>query len=134
MIGSRTVEGLEALTLASPGESGLEAAFVPGAGMVGCSLRHRGEELLGQRGGLSPYVAERGTMGIPLLYPWANRVAKRRFSVADREVNIEPPAPFSTDPNGLPIHGFLSAARGGGSIDTRPRRTGRCWRPIRLRG
>ncbi len=112
MIGSRTVEGLEALTLTSPPESRLEATFVPGAGMVGCSLRHRGQELLGQRGGLGRYVAERGTMGIPLLHPWANRVAKRRFSSADREVSIEPPAPFSTDPNGLAIHGFLSAARG----------------------
>jgi galactose mutarotase-like enzyme len=112
MIGSRTVEGLEALTLASPGESGLEAVFVPGAGMVGCSLRHRDQELLGQRGGLGAYVAERGTMGIPILHPWANRLAKRRFSAADREVSIEPPVPFSTDPNGLAIHGLLSAARG----------------------
>ncbi len=112
MIGSRTVEGLEALTLASPGEGGLEAAFVPGAGMVGCSLRHRGQELLGQRGGLGAYVSERGTMGIPLLHPWANRVASRRFSAAGREVSIEPPAPYSTDPNGLAIHGLLSAAQG----------------------
>ncbi len=112
MIGSRTEEGLEVLTLASPGESALEAAFVPGAGMVGRSLRHRGQELLGQRGGLSAYVAERGTMGIPLLHPWANRVAKRRFLAAGREVKIEPPVPCSTDPNGLAIHGLLSAAPG----------------------
>ena len=80
--------------------------------MVGCSLRHRGEELLGQRGGLRAYVAERGTMGIPLLHPWANRVSERRFAVAGRDVALEPPAPFSVDPNGLPIHGLLSAASG----------------------
>ncbi|MCW2958793.1 MAG: aldose 1-epimerase [Solirubrobacterales bacterium] len=30
----------------------LEATWLPGHGMVGASLRHRGEELLGQRGGL----------------------------------------------------------------------------------
>jgi aldose 1-epimerase len=112
MIGTRTVEGIEALTLASPAEGGLEAAFVPGAGMVGCSLRHRGEELLGRRGGLRSYVTERGTMGIPLLHPWANRIAERRFPVAGREVAIEPPAPISTDPNGLAIHGLVSAASG----------------------
>jgi galactose mutarotase-like enzyme len=112
MIGTREVEGLQALTLAGPGEGGLEAAFVPEAGMVGCSLRHRGRELLGQRGGLERYVAERGTMGIPLLHPWANRVAKRRFRVAGQEARIEPPAAISADPNGLPIHGLLSAARG----------------------
>jgi aldose 1-epimerase len=112
MIGERTVDGLEALTLASPGEGEVEADFVPEAGMVCCSLRHRGEELLGQRGGLSAYVAERGTMGIPLLHPWANRLSERRFTVAGREVALEPPAAFSLDPNGLPIHGLLSAASG----------------------
>ncbi len=87
-------------------------AFVPDAGMVGCSLRHRGQELLGQRGGLRTYVAEHGTMGIPLLHPWANRLSERRFTVAGRDVVLDPPAPFSVDPNGLPIHGLLSAAGG----------------------
>src|SRR5436190_10114033 len=112
MIGERKVEGHVALTLANP-ELGLEAAFVPGAGMVGCSLRHRGEELLGQRGGLRTYVAERSTMGIPLLHPWANRLARRRFSVAGREVDLDSSAlPMSFDPNGLPIHGLLAAASG----------------------
>jgi aldose 1-epimerase len=98
------------LTLAA---GGLEATFVPDAGMVGCSLRHRGEELLGQRGGLDAYVRERKTMGIPLLYPWANRVAKRRFTVAGREVTIDPAAtPLRLDANGLPMHGLLTAAAG----------------------
>ena len=57
--------------------------------MVGCSLRHRGDELLGQRGGLGVYVAERGTMGIPLLYPWANRLAVERFPVEGNEVVLD---------------------------------------------
>src|SRR4051794_32043419 len=69
LIGERTIEGFRALTLGRPGA--LEAAFVPDAGMVGCSLRHRGEELLGLRSGLRGYADERKTMGIPLLYPWA---------------------------------------------------------------
>jgi aldose 1-epimerase len=114
MIGERTVdEGLRALTLASLASGGIEAAFVPDAGMVGCSLRHRGEELLGQRRGLRAYLAERVTMGIPLLYPWANRIARRRFSVAGRDVVIDPQAtPLRLDSAGLPMHGLLSAARG----------------------
>jgi aldose 1-epimerase len=114
MIGERTVdEGLRALTLASPASGGIEAAFVPGAGMVGCSLRHRGEELLGQRRGLHAYLAERATMGIPLLYPWANRLARRRFSVAGRDVVIDPQAtPLRLDSAGLAMHGLLSAAAG----------------------
>ena len=113
MIGERTIEGFAALTLATPGDGGLEAAFVPAAGMVGCSLRHRGEELLGQRGGLAAYVAERKTMGIPLLYPWANRLSAWRFAVAGREIVIDPDAtPLRRDANGLPMHGLLSAAAG----------------------
>jgi len=112
VIGTRIVDGHEAITLLSY-EAELEAAFVPEAGMVGCSLLHRGEELLGQRGGLAAYVAERSTMGIPLLHPWANRLGERRFEVWGRAVDLaaaEPPP--SEDPNGLPIHGLLSAAPG----------------------
>jgi aldose 1-epimerase len=113
MIGEREVDGYTALTLASPASGGIEAAFVPGAGMVGCSFAHRGEELLGQRGGLRTYVTERGTMGIPLLHPWANRLAQRRFAVAGREVDLDASAtPLSLDPNGLPIHGLLAAVGG----------------------
>lgn len=106
MPGVTDVGDLEVLTLAG----GIEASFVPSAGMVGCSLRHRGEELLGQRGGLEAYVERRKTMGIPLLYPWANRLSAERFEVAGREVMLEG-AP-SRDPNGLPIHGLLAAASG----------------------
>jgi len=91
----------------------LEAGFVPEAGMVGCSLRHRGEELLGQRGGLEAYVRERKTMGIPLLHPWANRVSRRRFELLGREVVIDPErTPLRLDGAGLPMHGLLSAAPG----------------------
>jgi galactose mutarotase-like enzyme len=113
MIDQRTVEGFSALLLSTPAAGGIEVAFVPEAGMVGCSLRHRGEELLGQRGGLGTYVAERGTMGIPLLHPWANRLAGERFSVAGREVVLDSPStPVVRDPSGLPIHGLLAAASG----------------------
>jgi galactose mutarotase-like enzyme len=113
VIGTRTIDGLAALTLMSSAAGGLEVAFVPGSGMVGCSLRHRGEELLGQRGGLGAYVAERKTMGIPLLYPWANRLAAWRFPVAGREVAIDPVAtPLRRDASGLPMHGLLGAVGG----------------------
>jgi aldose 1-epimerase len=113
MIGEREVDGYAALTLVSDGADGIEAAFVPDAGMVGCSLRHRGEELLGQRGGLAKYVAERSTMGIPLLHPWANRLSARRFTVAGRDVDLDlHPELVGVDANGLPIHGLLAGAPG----------------------
>jgi len=111
-IGGQTVEGVPALTLTGDGGA-LQATFVPTAGMVGCSLRHRGAELLGLRGGLRAYVAQRSTMGIPLLYPWANRLRRRRFPVAGRQVVLDRPStPVSFDERGLPIHGLLAAARG----------------------
>jgi aldose 1-epimerase len=113
VIGSGEIEGFPVLTIGSEADGGLEAAFAPGVGMVGCSLRHRGEELLGQRHGLRGYATDRSTMGIPLLYPWANRLAGARFELAGRSVDVtaaEPPP--KRDGNGLPIHGLLSAAPG----------------------
>lgn len=88
--------------------SGLQATWVPDAGMVCSSLKHRGEELLAQNEGLEAY-AERGkTMGIPLLYPWANRLAGWSYEVADRSVTIEHDRRLiATDGNGLPIHGVI---------------------------
>ncbi len=101
----------------------LEAEFVPEAGMVGASLRHRGEEVLGQRGGLEAYVRERKTMGIPLLHPWANRLSQRRFTLLGREVEIDPErTPLRLDGTGLPMHGLLSAARGWRVEDHEPGR------------
>jgi galactose mutarotase-like enzyme len=52
-------------------------------------------------------------MGIPLLHPWANRLASRRFEVAGREVDLEShPDLVAADPNGLPIHGLLAGLPG----------------------
>ena len=110
MIGERMVEGFSASTLEA---EDIEAAFVPEAGMVGCSLRHRGEELLGQRSGVRAYVAKRLTMGIPLLHPWANRLAVTRFRAAERDVALgSQTPPMRVDDNGLPMHGLLAGARG----------------------
>jgi aldose 1-epimerase len=112
VIGERRVNGTPALTLAMDERDSLEVTFVPSADMVGCSLRHRGEELLGQRGGLRTYIEERSTMGIPLLHPWANRLARTRFSVAGGEVDLDDAMAVTRDPNGLPMHGLLAAAVG----------------------
>ncbi|HET7121421.1 MAG TPA: aldose 1-epimerase [Solirubrobacterales bacterium] len=113
MVGERTEEGLPALTLESPALGGLMAIFVPEAGMICCSLRHRGEELLGQRGGLASYLETGSTMGIPFLHPWANRLGASRFELAGRQVDLELEGlHLKRDERGLPIHGLLAAARG----------------------
>jgi len=86
----------------------LEAEFVPGAGMLCSSLRHRGVELLAQNAGVAAYAQLGKTMGIPLLYPWANRLADFQYSVGARTVVVpHDRSRIAVDPNGLPIHGVI---------------------------
>jgi aldose 1-epimerase len=109
---------LRIATLVSPGGD-LEARFAAGAGMVGCSLRHRGDELLGVRGGLDDYVERGKTFGIPLLYPWANRLGEWGYAVAGRTVALDPDAGVvRSDEHGLPIHGALVRACNWDVVDT----------------
>jgi galactose mutarotase-like enzyme len=104
------VDGLDGIALVSHGRD-LRVAFVPGAGMVGCSLTHRGEELLGERGGLPAYRERGSTFGIPLLHPWANRLDGMTYSFNGRTVELDPSrSPVHLDPNGLPIHGLAAAS------------------------
>lgn len=85
---------------------GLEAIFLPGRGMLGASLRHRGVELLGRVEDLDAAAAKGSTAGIPLLYPWANRLAAPRFRAGGHEVVLDPASPLlHLDERGLPIHG-----------------------------
>jgi aldose 1-epimerase len=113
MVGERIEEGFAALTLEGDARGGLVAVFVPEAGMICCSLRHRGEELLGQRNGLRAYVERYSTMGIPFLHPWANRLGDDRFEVEGRPVDLTlPDLPLKRDGAGLPMHGLLTAAPG----------------------
>ena len=103
-------DGYHARTLVSH-EANLEATFVPGVGMVGASLKHNGDELLGQRGGLARYEATRSTMGIPLLHPWANRLNGYEYAAAGRAVHLDPDSPLlKKEEHDLPIHGFLGAS------------------------
>lgn len=88
--------------------SALEASFVPGAGMLCCSLRHRGEELLAQNAGVGAYAEVGKTMGIPLLYPWANRLAGFHYTAAGHSVRVpHDPSRVRLDAGGLPIHGVI---------------------------
>jgi galactose mutarotase-like enzyme len=103
-------DGFSTVTLTSlPG--GLEATFAPGVGMIGCSLRREGDEMLGLRGGLTKYAETGSSMGIPLLHPWANRLSGLRYEAAGQVVELDAAAaPLRLDENGLPIHGVLTAS------------------------
>jgi aldose 1-epimerase len=100
-------QGEAAVTLAA---GDLAATFLPDLGMLGVSLRHRGQELLALPEDLAGYREGRVT-GLPLLAPWANRLAGRHYRIDGVAVDLEGVA-LHTDPNGLPIHGTMSARRG----------------------
>lgn len=75
--------------------------------MLVASFTHRGDELVALPGGLSAY-REGHTTGIPLLYPWANRLARDRYREGNLEVDLRG-LDLHTDDNGLPIHGLMLA-------------------------
>jgi len=84
----------------------LEAVFLPRHGMLGASLRHRGVELLRRVDDLEVSAAKGSTAGIPLLYPWANRLEGPRYRAAGKDVVLDMKSPLlHADERGLPIHG-----------------------------
>jgi len=119
--GNGRVTPVETVTLRA---GDLEAEIAPGAGMVCASLRHRGGELLGLRKGLEAYASTGSTMGVPLLYPWANRIAARRFEVMGRAVDLDrAPGRFRDDAEtGLPMHG-AKVAGGAWTVEERSERS-----------
>jgi len=82
------------------------AVLLPSHGMLVASLRHHGIESLRAIDDL-PQAAQRGTpAGLPLLHPWANRLAGDRYRVGDREVILPTESDLLLrDANGLPLHG-----------------------------
>jgi aldose 1-epimerase len=81
------------------------AEFVPEAGMLCCSFEHDGRQLLDPRKGVDAYATRGSTMGVPLLYPWANRLEAFEYSAAGKTVSL--PRDLPVDPNDLPIHGAI---------------------------
>jgi galactose mutarotase-like enzyme len=102
----------ESVTLSDPA-SPLTATFVPAAGMIGTSLAEDGVEYLGQRRGLDAYVTAGKTMGIPILYPWANRLSANTYEVDGTVVTLTAGINgVRTDEHGAPMHGVLAADPG----------------------
>lgn len=88
----------------------LEATFLPELGMVLSSLRHRGEQLLAQGDGPEAYAARGSTFAIPLLHPWANRIAAWSYDLGGHHVDLDPTYAHRDPATGLPIHGVLAAS------------------------
>jgi aldose 1-epimerase len=74
--------------------------------MLCVSLCHRGAELLRRIDDLEAAKAKGSTAGIPLLYPWANRLDSLRYHAGGRDVVLDPSSPLlHFDDHGLSMHG-----------------------------
>src|SRR5262249_16467642 len=63
-------------------------------------------ELLRRIEDLELAAAKGSTAGIPLLYPWANRLSGFQYSVAGQDVVLDDSSPLlHLDVRGLPMHG-----------------------------
>jgi aldose 1-epimerase len=84
----------------------LTAVILPGRGMLVASLCDRGAELLRRVDDIDGFAAKGKTAGIPILYPWANRLSGMRYAAAGHEVALDPSSPLlHLDDRGLPMHG-----------------------------
>ena len=84
----------------------LQATFWPAAGMLGTSLRFGGVELLRRVDDLDAARIKGSTAGIPLLYPWANRLGSLQYRAAGRQVSLDSFSPrLHFDDQKLPMHG-----------------------------
>lgn len=84
----------------------LAATFLPEYGMLGTSLRHRGEELLRFPADLGTAARDGTSVGIPLNYPYANRLESTGYRALGRCVELDPRSDqLITDWNGTLLHG-----------------------------
>ena len=77
------------------------------AGCVATSWQVRGQEMLTLPVALADFVKSQKTGGIPLLYPYANRLRTDHFTVAGKTVDLSRDAKLKRDANGFPMHGLL---------------------------
>ncbi len=77
------------------------------AGCVATSWQVRGQEMLALPVALAEFLKSQKTGGIPLLYPYANRLRADHFTAAGKAVDLSCDANLKRDANGFPMHGLL---------------------------
>ena len=97
----------------------LEAVYLPSCGMLLASLTYRGEAVLRALDALGAARDDTG-VGMPLLYPWANRLSAAHYTAAGRTARLDRGSPLlRCDTNGLLNHGVRSSALVWEVIDVR---------------
>ncbi len=79
----------------------------PNFGCVATSWTVAGDERLALPSARDAFLASSRTGGIPLLYPYANRLRSDTCEVAGKHLDFAVIASLKRDPGGLPIHGLL---------------------------
>ncbi|MBG85108.1 MAG: hypothetical protein CMJ40_11265 [Phycisphaerae bacterium] len=88
-------------------ESRQTLQLYPAAGCCAVSWRVEDREFLHLSQPLDRFLREEHTGGLPLLYPWANRLRSDRWSFQGRSVDLKGMPGVHRDGNGLPMHGLL---------------------------
>ncbi len=91
------------------GNDAFSASFLVDTGTLGVSLRHRGVELIAMPRSVEQYALGWST-GIPLLHPWANRLASNTYHFEHQTITIVQHS-VPSDRNGLAIHGTMQGRR-----------------------
>ncbi len=74
--------------------------------MLCASLRYQDVELLRRLEDLEAAAKKGSTVGVPLLYPWANRLERLGYTVAGQTVELARSSPnLHFDEHGQPMHG-----------------------------
>ena len=89
----------------SDGSDSIE--IIPGAGMSVVSLIFQGAEHLAMPLPLNEFMRSPHTGGIPLLYPWANRLRTDQYRFESEEVDLSGIEGLKRDGVGHPMHGLL---------------------------
>ncbi len=105
MPGSRTKSRPATLHLRSA--AGVELDLEPEAGCVATSLRVNRRERLWLPEARAAFLRHERTGGIPLLFPWANRLRGDRFEILGRRVDLRGAPLVHRDDRGRPMHGVL---------------------------
>jgi galactose mutarotase-like enzyme len=89
---------------------GYTYTILPELGFVGASLTAGGDEYL-VFAGADAYAGGEWT-GLPILYPWANRLSRDHIDLLGRDMDVLGTPGLIRDPNGVPIHGSFTAISG----------------------
>ncbi len=81
--------------------------IVPSAGMAIVSLIFQGSEHLAMPDPLNEFMRSPRTGGIPLLYPWANRLRTDHYAFEDHTVDLSSVPGIKRDDAGHPMHGVM---------------------------